>query len=126
MNSLTFLVAFGVVGVAAWSWVHQPSDLRSSFPVYGTIAASYAGGFLIGRVFRRIVTIAAIIAALVIGGLTLLNRTHLDTSKAKEAVGTGATWFQDQAHRVKGLLLHVLPSGGAAAVGAFAGGRRRR
>jgi hypothetical protein len=126
MNSRTFLLALGVTAVGAWVWFKQPGDPRPQFPWYGIIAASYAGGFLIGRVLWRAVKIAAIVAVLVLGGLALLSRAHVDTSKAQQTVKAGSTWVQDQASRAKDYLLHLLPSGSAAVVGVFAGGRGRR
>lgn len=84
------------------------------------------GGFLIGRVFRKVVKTAVILAVILLGGLALLNRLHIDTSKGTRAVEAGSTWVQDQAARAKDHLLHLLPSGGAAGVGVFAGARRRR
>jgi hypothetical protein len=125
MKSFTFVLAFGVTALAAWRWFNQSGDPRPSFPLYGTIAASYAGGFLIGRVFWKVLKTAAIFAALVLGGLALLNRAHLDTSKVKQATEAGSTWVRNEASQAKHYLLHFLPSGGAAGVGAFAGGRRR-
>jgi hypothetical protein len=76
--------------------------------------------------FWRIVKTAAIVAAIVLGGLTVLNLVHVDTSKAKEAAEAGTSWVRNEASRAKHYLLHFLPSGGAAGVGVFAGGRRRR
>src|SRR5262249_13606934 len=96
-----------------------------AFPLYGTIAASYAGGFLIGRLFWKVIKTAAIVAAIVLGGLALLNWAHVDTSKAKEVNKASSTWVRNHASRTKDYLLHFLPSGGAAGVGAFAGSRRR-
>jgi hypothetical protein len=126
MNSFTFLLALAVTAVGAWSWLKQSGDPRPPFPFYGIIAASYAGGFLIGRVFWKVLKTAAIVAAIVLGGLFLLGRAHVDTSKARKEVQAGSAWVQDEASRTKKYLLHYLPSGGAAGVGVFAGGRRRR
>jgi hypothetical protein len=125
MRSFTFLLALSVIALAAWSWFKQSGEPRPPFPLYGTIAASYAGGFLIGRLFRKVVKTAAIIAAIVLGGLALLNRAQVNTSKAREATEAGSTWVQNEAKQAKDYLFHLLPSGGAAAVGVFAGSRRR-
>src|SRR5688500_10918119 len=92
MNSFTFIVALGISASAAWVWFKESGEVRRPFPIYGAIAASYAGGFLIGRVFRRIVKTAAIVAAIVLGGLMLLNYVRVDTSKARHAVEAGSTW----------------------------------
>src|SRR5262245_15660906 len=126
MNSFTFLLAVGVIAVAAWSWFKATGDPRPPFPTYGIIAGSYAGGFLIGRIFWRLVKTAAIVAAIVLGGLALLGRLNVDTSKARQVSEAGQTWVQKQASGAKDSLLHLLPSGAAAGVGVFAGGRRRR
>jgi uncharacterized membrane protein (Fun14 family) len=125
MKSFTFLLALGVAAVSAWVWFKRPGDPRPPFPFYGTIAASYAGGFMIGRVFRKVVKTAAILAALLLGGLALLNYARVDTTKAKETVKAGSTWVQDQAGRAKDYLLRLLPSGAAAGAGVFVGARRR-
>ena len=125
MKSFTFLLALGLIALAALSWLKQTSDPQASFPLYGTIAGSYAGGFLAGRLLARLVKIAVVVAALVIGALVLLGRIHVDTSKAKEATEAGSTWVRNEASQAKHYLLHLLPSGSAAGVGAFAGGRRR-
>jgi hypothetical protein len=126
MKSVTFLLALGVAAVAAWVWFKQSGDPRPPFPRYGIIAVSYAGGFIIGRLFWKIVKTAAILAALVLGGLALLHYARVDDSKARQAVANGSTWVQDEVGRAKHYLLHLLPSGGAAGVGVFAGARRRR
>jgi hypothetical protein len=126
MKSFTFVFALGVTALAAWNWLNKSGEPRPSFPLYGTIAASYAGGFLIGRVFWKLVKTAAIVAAIVLGGLAVLTRAHVDTSKAREETEAGITWARNEAKQAKHYLVHFLPSGGAGGVGAFAGGRRRR
>ena len=125
MRSATFLLALSITAVAAWKWMNRASDPPTPFPFYGIIAASYAGGFLIGRVFWRIVKTAAIVAAIMLGGLAVFNRLHVNTTKAKEVTEEGSAWVRDEASRAKHYLVHLLPSGGAAAVGVFAGSRRR-
>jgi hypothetical protein len=126
LKSFTFLLALGVAAVGTWLWFTQPGEPRPPFPRYGIIAVSYAGGFLIGRVFWKIVKTAALLAAIVLGGLAVFHYAHVDASKAKQAVSEGSSWVQDQSSRAKDYLLHLLPSGGAAGVGAFAGARRKR
>jgi hypothetical protein len=125
MKSFTFVLALGVTALAAWKWFNQSGDPRPPFPLYGAIAASYAGGFLIGRLFWKVLKTAAIVAAILLGGLTVLNRAHVDTSKAKEEAEAGSAWVRNEASRAKHYLLHFLPSGAGAGVGVFAGGRRR-
>ncbi len=126
LSSFTFLLALGLMGFATWAWLHQPSDTPPPFPVYGTVAASYAGGFLIGRIFRRLLKLLALGAALLIGGLFLLSRTHLDTTRARHAVEAGAHWMEEKTTSAMDYLMHFLPSGGAAGVGVFAGGGRKK
>ena len=126
MKSFTFLLALGVAALGAWVWFKQSGDPRPPFPRYGIIAVSYAGGFIIGRLFWKVVKTAAILAAIVLGGFALLNRAHVDTSKARQEVEAGSSWLQEQASRAEDYLLHLLPSGGAAGVGVFAGARRKR
>jgi hypothetical protein len=126
LKSMTFLLALGLIAVAAYKWLRESGEQQPSFPFYGTIAGSYAGGFLIGRLFWRIVKTAAIVAAIVLGGLTVLNRVHVDTSKAKDAAEAGSSWVRNEASRAKHYLVHFLPSGVGAGLGVFAGGRRSR
>jgi len=125
MKSLTFVLALGVTALAAWKWFNQSGDPRPPFPLYGAIAASYAGGFLIGRLFWKVLKTAAIVAALLLGGLAVLNRAHVDTSKAKQEAEAGSAWVRKEAGQARHYLLHFLPSGGGAGLGVFAGGRRR-
>jgi hypothetical protein len=125
-KSPTFLLAFGLSALAAWVWFRGSGEARRPFPVYGVIATSYAGGFLIGMIFRNMLKITAIVATMVLSGFALANCFGVDASKAKQAVAEGSTWAQEKAGRVKGYLMHLLPSGTAAGVGAFAGARRRR
>jgi hypothetical protein len=126
LKSITFLLALGLIAAAAYKWLKESGDPQPSFPFYGTIAGSYAGGFLIGRLFWRIVRTAAVVAAIVLGGLTVLNRVHVNTSKAKEAAEAGSSWVRNEASRAKHFLLHFLPSGVGAGLGVFAGSRRPR
>jgi uncharacterized membrane protein (Fun14 family) len=126
MNSFTFILALIVTAFGAWAWFKQAGDIPARFPWYGTVAGSYAGGFLIGRVFRRVLKVAALMAAILVVGLVLLNRAHVDTSKVSHAVESGSTWVQQRAIRTTDYLLHLLPSGAAAAVGAFAGRGQKR
>src|SRR5262245_19580047 len=120
MKSFTFLLALGIAALGALAWFRQPEP-RSNMPWYGIIAVSYAGGFLIGRVFRQVVKTAAILAALLLGGLALLHYARVDTTKAKQTVKAGSTWMQDQAGRAKDYLLRLLPSGAAAGAGVVIG-----
>ena len=124
-TSVTFLIALAVLASAAWVWFRHSGEPGQTFPIYGAVAASYAGGFLIGRVFRRVLKIAAIIAAIVLGSLALLNRAHLDTSKAQQAVKASSTWLEENSARARDYLMHLLPSGVAGGAGVFFGGRRR-
>jgi hypothetical protein len=126
LKSTTFLLALALMAVAGLNWLRQSGDPQPSFPLYGTIAVSYAGGFLLGRLLWRVLKTAAIVAALALGGLALLNRVHVDTSKAKDAAEQSSTWVRNEAGRAKHYLVQFLPSGGAAGLGVFAGGRRGR
>lgn len=126
MTSFTFVIALIVSGFAAWIWLRNGAEPHSPFPAYGAVAASYAGGFLIGRVFRRVLKTAALLGVVLLGLLGLLNHLHVDTSKAQQAVKAGSGWLQDRAGWASDYLMHFLPSGGAAGFGVFAGGRRRQ
>ena len=126
LTSVTFLFALVVTAAAAWVWFKNSGEVRQAFPLYGTVAASYAGGFLIGRVLRSFLKIAAIVAALVLGGLGVLHWAQIDTAKARDAVKDSSAWLEAKSGQAKDYLMHFLPSGAAAGVGVFAGGRRRR
>src|SRR6476646_2418339 len=67
LTSVTFLLALLVLASAGWVWFKHSGEAVRSFPIYGTVAASYAGGFVTGRVFRRALKTAAIVAAIVLG-----------------------------------------------------------
>jgi hypothetical protein len=125
LNSRTFVLALFVVGVGTWRWFRQSGEPQSNFPFYATIAASYAGGFLVGRLFRVLIKTTALVVAVVLGGLVLLNRVQVDTTKAKQAVQTGSSWAEDQVVRAKKYLLHWLPAGGVAGFGVVVGSRRK-
>lgn len=125
LNSKTFILALVIAGFAAWRWQAHADDPQRVFPIYGVVAASYGGGYLIGRLFRRMLKLVAIAAALVISSLVVLKVVHVDTTKARESVTAGASWLQQQGERAQESLMHLLPSGTAAGFGAFAGGRRR-
>jgi len=126
LTSITFLVAMVVTAAAGWIWFKNSGEVRQPFPLYGIVAGCYAGGFLIGRVLRSFLKIAAIVAALVLGGLGVLHWANVDTSKAREAVKDSSAWLEEKSDRAKDYLMHFLPSGAAAGAGVFAGGRRRR
>ena len=125
MKSVTFVLALGVTALATWKWLNHSGDPRPGFPWYGMIAASYAGGFLIGRILGRALKAVAVVTAIVLGGLALLRWTHVDTSQAAEEAQAGVTWLRKEARQMKRYLVHLLPCGGAAGVGVFAGSRRR-
>jgi hypothetical protein len=125
-KSTTFLLAVGLGGLATWVWFRGSGDSPSRFPFYGVIGTSYAGGFLIGLLFRSVLRITAIFAAFLLAGYALLHFMPVDTSQARKAVADSTTWAQQEASRARAHLLHLLPSGSAAGLGAFAGARRRR
>ena len=126
MNSFTFIVALGVSALAGFLWFKESGDPRPPFPTYGTVAVSYAGGFLVGRLVRAVLRTAAIAVAIVLAGLAIVKCAHVDTGKAKQTVEAGSGWIREHADRISDDLLRLLPSGGAAGLGVLAGGRRRR
>jgi hypothetical protein len=125
-KSKTFLLALGLSGLAAWVWVRGSGESPQRFPFYGVIGTSYAGGFLIGLIFRRVLGITAMLGAFFLAGFVLLHLLPVDTSKARKAFADSTSWAQQEASRGRQSLLHLLPSGSAAGVGAFLGARRRR
>src|SRR5690349_6466180 len=80
MKSCTFLVALGVTALAAWAWLKKSGEPGPHFPFYGTIAVSYAAGFLIGRLFWKLIKTTSVVAAFVLGGLAPLSWAPVDTS----------------------------------------------
>jgi hypothetical protein len=127
-RSFTFVSATGLAALAAWVWLRRSSGSEGEavFPFYGLIAASYAGGYLVGRAFRHVLRAIVSATAIVLSGVVLLQCVRMDTADAERAVESGSMWMRAKATRVKDYLLHLLPAGPAAGGGVFAGGRRWR
>ncbi|HEV2435484.1 MAG TPA: hypothetical protein VG077_05745 [Verrucomicrobiae bacterium] len=101
-----------------WNW-------SKPFPFYVPMGVSYAAGFCIGWVFRRLIRIILAFTALVITLLALGKFAGCDVTPAQERVKHTSNWVQQEATTAKDYLQHLLPSVGAGGVGTFLGFRRR-
>ncbi|MDH5580133.1 MAG: hypothetical protein OEZ09_16915 [Betaproteobacteria bacterium] len=110
-----------VAGLASWI-----ADYSS--PVLAQFGGSYIGGFFIGWAFRRFVKMAALAAGAVLAGIAALKSTgwiDLDWITVETQIRQSFTAIQRGAEGLKQFLSGVLPSAGAATVGAFFGFRKR-
>lgn len=94
-------------------------------PFYVPIGASYVAGFCIGWVFRKLIRLIVITAALVVALLALGRFVGCDTTHTQEQVKHTGDWAQHEVVATEDYLRHLLPSVGAGGVGTFLGFRRR-
>ncbi|HKW29749.1 MAG TPA: FUN14 domain-containing protein [Verrucomicrobiae bacterium] len=101
-----------------WNW-------SKPFPFYVPIGASYVAGFCIGWIFRKLIRLIVITAALVVALLALGRFVGCDTTHTQEQVKHTGEWAQHEVTAAEDYLKHLLPSVGAGGVGTFLGFRRR-
>jgi hypothetical protein len=127
-GSLAFLTALAASAIGAATWVLnnlKSSPQHTSLPKYVSLAVSFAGGFLIGRIVRGFAKTAALIAAVAVAAIGL--STHLTADQeTNRAIKQDATWIREHVTHAKTHLLALLPSTAGAAFGAFFGSRRTR
>jgi uncharacterized membrane protein (Fun14 family) len=102
-----------------------PQGWSRPFPFYVPIGASYAAGFCLGWVFRKLIRLIVMTAALVVALLALGRFVGCDTSRSQEQVKHTGEWAQHEVTAAEDYLKHLLPSVGAGGVGTFLGFRRR-
>lgn len=111
-----------------WPLAVQAADaagLAERFgPLAGSVALSFIAGFIIGRIARKTITTAAIVAAVAMLGIYLLGRFGVDGSNASQWVDAGSAWVGETVEGGGRYLASFLPSAGAAAVGGFLGFKR--
>jgi len=88
----------------------------------------FVGGFIIGFIFRTFVKMMTLITFVFVGILAALNYFHIlniDFTAVHRAYENNADWINDQAMRLKDLLVAHLPSTTTGAAGVWFGTRRR-
>lgn len=93
-----------------------------------TLGFGFAGGFIIGFIFRAFLKLMTLITLLVGGGLFALSyffKVNIDFSQVQHAWDTNSQWLTEQATRLKDVAINHLPSSSGGAAGVFFGLRRR-
>jgi len=116
-------------GIASVATASAPAETQRGwskpFPFYVPIGASYVAGFCIGWVFRKLIRLIVLTAALVVALLALGRFVGCDTTHTQEQVKHTGEWAQHEVTAAGDYLKHLLPSVGAGGVGTFLGFRRR-
>lgn len=116
-------------GITSSAITRAPAETQRGwskpFPFYVPIGASYVAGFCIGWVFRKLIRLIVITAALVVALLALGRFVGCDTTHTQEQVKHTGEWAQHEVTAVEDYLKHLLPSVGAGGIGTFLGFRRR-
>lgn len=110
-----------IVGIASWI-----GNVTS--PAVAQLGGSFLGGFLIGWVFRRFLSMAALIAGIILAGLAVLKATgwiSLDWTSLDTQVSQSLRWLQGEADGLRKLLAGYLPSSIAGWAGAMFGIRKK-
>jgi len=88
----------------------------------------FVGGFIIGFIFRAFVKLMTLITLAIVGILAALSYFHIlniDFTAVHRAYDSNAAWINDQAMRLKDVLVAHLPSTTTGAAGVWFGTRRR-
>jgi uncharacterized membrane protein (Fun14 family) len=92
------------------------------------VGLSFFVGIVVGLIFRIFMKMAlgitALIAALIFA-LSYFHVLNIDMTAVKTEYASVSAWAGDQVARLKDLVMHALPSSSSAAVGFFAGFKRR-
>jgi uncharacterized membrane protein (Fun14 family) len=102
----------------------SPADLRSS--ALFRLGFSYAGGFLIGWLFRKSLKLALLAAgalALAIAAGKFFDVLHLDWTAIEAQTAQGLAWFKGELGAFRGFLTGYLPSAAVGFVGMYKGAR---
>ncbi|MBX3410247.1 MAG: FUN14 domain-containing protein [Phycisphaeraceae bacterium] len=121
-----------VVGVSALSADNGPTPQEAEYPVWHSamfrMGFSCFVGFVVAftlRVFLKIAVLAAGFMALLLFGLQHAGLVEVKWNLIAERYDTVWAWGSGQVESVTAFVNGALPSAGAAAVGMFAGLRRR-
>jgi len=110
-----------IIGLASWI-----GNVTS--PAVAQLGGSFLGGFLIGWAFRRFLSLAALVAGILLAGLAILKATgwiSLDWPSLDTQVSQGIRWLQGEAEGLRKLLTGYLPSSVAGWAGAMFGIRKK-
>jgi uncharacterized membrane protein (Fun14 family) len=108
----------GAPAATHWDW-------KKPFPTYVRVGLSYAVGYCIGWLFRKLIRIILVIGALIIGLLVFGKYAGCDMTRAQEQVKRSGEWAQHEAAAAQDYIKKLLPSAAGGGVGAFLGFRRR-
>lgn len=145
--ALLLMVLGGVLWVRQWRSTSAeeaptgPAPAKSaSTPTVGEVAspnrspatfrlgAGYAGGFLLGFLFRRFLKVTSVVAALLlaaVAGLRSLGVIEVDWAAWEAQIRAGLDWSHQQAGVVKSVAEGYLPSTAATGWGLWRGLRRK-
>lgn len=117
-------------GQPAFNEIGQPTtgtqfDWSRPLPGYVKFAASFAGAFFIGWLFRRVLVIVAAVLALTAGLFVAGQWLGWDTRAAREQARETGERFQREVVQLRDRAQGLLPTAAAGGLGAFFGFRRR-
>jgi hypothetical protein len=117
-------------GQPAFNEIGQPTtgtqfDWSRPLPGYVRFAASFAGAFFIGWLFRRVLVIVAAVLALTAGLLVAGQWLGWDTRAAREQARETGERVQREVVHLRERAQGWLPTAAAGGLGAFLGFRRR-
>lgn len=101
--------------------------IRSRSPATFRLGAGYAGGFLLGFLFRRFLKVTSVVAALLlaaVAGLQSLGVLEMDWAAWEAQIRAGLDWSHQQAGALKSVAEGYLPSTAATGWGLWRGLRR--
>lgn len=96
---------------SALSWLQQYA------PAVATLAASFLGGYLTGWGAKRTLKITAIVAAVAIAVIGLLDKFGVDASGAEAWIQSSVGWVGEQLDDAQQYLIALLPSAASAGTG---------
>jgi uncharacterized membrane protein (Fun14 family) len=102
--------------------------IRSRSPATFRLGAGYAGGFLLGFLFRRFLKVTSVAAALLlaaVAGLRSVGVLEVDWAAWEAQIRAGVDWSHHQAGVLKSVAEGYLPSTAATGWGLWRGLRRR-
>jgi uncharacterized membrane protein (Fun14 family) len=112
-------------GTASASPADSPSKWSKPFPGYVRMSVSYVVGYCIGWLFRKLVRLIMVVAALAIALLAYGKFAGFNLKHTEEQVKRGGEWAQHEATAAEDYFKHLLPSATAGGVGIFLGFLRR-